>query len=163
MAAFRKDEASTQGRGEVRTRTESFRTADDAQPGRGDVHFDEHVVDERSVSYIQLNAATVNGLLGLVLLGLESLLAVRFMLFAFGASTRSGFVRFELDVSHPFMRPFANAFANRTWDQGIIEPATLLAMGVYIMVFAFAMLLISSLMPQLTEHRGTERRQISHN
>lgn len=165
--------------GETRSRTESIRSGtvrphatgdvynDDeraigVRPDSRDVHFDERVVDERSVRYAQLNTATVNGVLGILLVAPEGLLAVRFMLVAFGASTRSGFVRFILDFSHPFVRPFSAAFADRTWDQGIVEPGTMLAMGVYVLIFALAMMFISALMPQLTERHGTERRRVSH-
>lgn len=147
--------------GERRTRSASLHTSDSRPDGVRDVHHEERRFDERSVRFFQVNAATVNGLLGILLLSLEGLLLVRFALVAFGASTRSGFVRFILDLSHPFVRPFAGAFANRSWDQGVIEPGTLLAIGVYMLLFALVMMLVRALMPQLSERHDVERRQIS--
>ena len=46
--------------------------------------------------------------------------------------------------------PFA-AFRDRSWDQGIIEPSTLLAMGVYFLVFLLAALLVNALLPRFEE------------
>lgn len=94
------------------------------------------------------------GAVGLVLLtALEGLLGMRFLLLAFGANPASGFVDFIMDVSWPFVRPFADIFNSRTWDQGIIETSTLVAMGVYFLVFALIGMLITALAPRLNpEH-----------
>lgn len=104
----------------------------------------------------------VNGVLGVVLVALESLLALRFALLAFGANPASGFVDFVLDVSWPFVRPFSNAFANRTWDEGIIEVNTLLAMGVWLVGFLLLGMLLNALLPNVTasETRVHRRRTL---
>lgn len=136
-------------------------TTHSSAPARPDVYVDERRVEEQSTRYAQVNAGTVNSLLGIVLLALESLLAVRFMLVAFAASRGSGFVRFILDLSRPFVRPFEQAFANRAWDQGVIEPGTVLAMVVYAVAFLLVMMLVNALMPQFTERYGVERRAVS--
>ena len=97
----------------------------------------------------------VNGVLGVLLLALEGLLTLRFVLVAFGANPASGFVDFVLDVSWPFVRPFDGAFADRTWDEGIIEVSTLLAMGVWLLGFALLALILAAILPNVTatEHR----------
>ena len=114
---------------------------------------DETVTSQRVVatrSYDSLGTR-INTIMGAVLLSLEGLMAVRFLLVAFGANPNSGFVDFIMNVSWPFVRPFSNAFANRTWDQGIIEVNTLLAMGVWLLGFALVALLINAVLPKYDE------------
>ena len=95
---------------------------------------DEVIAERRSGSwYLASPAARLNSALFAVFAVLEGLLIVRFALRAFGANARSSFVDFVYDVSWPFVRPFNNAFRNHTWDQGIIEPSTALAIGVYLL------------------------------
>lgn len=104
----------------------------------------------------------VNAVLAALLVALESLLALRFALLAFGANPASGFVDFVLDVSWPFVRPFSNAFTDRTWDEGIIEVNTLLAMGVWLVGFMLLGMLLNALMPNITasETRVHRRRTL---
>ena len=107
--------------------------------------------------------ARVNGILIALLLALEGLLALRFTLVAFGANPSSGFVDFILDVSHPFVHPFENAFANRTWDEGIIEVNTLLAMGVYFLVFVLIGIVLNAILPNVTaSETRTHRSRVMH-
>lgn len=94
-------------------------------------------------------AGRVNTLLFTALLALEGLLATRFFLAAFGANPTSGFVDFIYDISYPFVRPFQNAFADRTWDEGIIEVSTLLAMGVWLVAFLLIAMIIGAVMPKV--------------
>jgi hypothetical protein len=91
--------------------------------------------------------ATVMALLGLLWLAIEGLLTLRFLFLAFGASPASGFVDFIYDVSWPFVRPFDGAFANRTWDEGVVEVNTLLAMFVWMLIFGLLALLVRALAP----------------
>jgi hypothetical protein len=107
-------------------------------------------------------AGRVNSVLFAVLFAIEALLATRFALVAFGANRDSGFVDFVLDVSWPFVRPFDGAFANRTWDEGIIEVSTLLAMGVWFVVFSLLALLINAIMPRFYGPDSTYRRSVTH-
>jgi hypothetical protein len=123
---------------------------------------DAEVVDQRSIRSADFSAATVNGFLGIVLLALEAVLATRFLLIAFGANRTSGFVSFMLDLSWPFVRPFSNAFAIHSWDQGIIEPASLLAIGVYAIAFGLVMLIISAVVPTYRERHDVARSQTTH-
>ena len=120
---------------------------------------DGAVVDERSVRQVDFSAASVNGIIGLVLLAVEILLATRFMLIAFAANRANGFVDFILDVSWPFVRPFSSAFATHRWDQGIIEPASLLAMGVYAIAAALVMLLVAAIVPTYRTRRDVATRR----
>jgi hypothetical protein len=110
-------------------------------------------------------AARVNSVLFAVLLALETLLALRFLMKLFGANTSSGFVSRVYDWAHPFTRPFNNAFNNRTWDQGIVEVNTLLAMGIYLLVFALIAALVNATLPHhdtLDTTMSRQRRRITH-
>jgi Fe2+ transport system protein B len=113
-------------------------------------------------------AGRINTVLFALLAGLETLLALRFTLFAFGANSNSGFVDFIYDFSGFFIEPFENAFANRTWDEGIIEVNTLLAMGVYFLIFAVIAMLIAAIVPRIGGYRddGTDatyrRTRVTH-
>lgn len=115
---------------------------------------DAHAVEQTHAAWsMGPLSSRINSVLAVFLIALEALLAVRFALAAFGASSTSGFVEFVRDVSWPFVRPFADAFANRTWDEGVIEPGTLLAMGVWALVFLVIALLVNALVPD-TETGG---------
>jgi hypothetical protein len=125
--------------------------------------YEETVVEGGRPWYFGDIAGRVNGVLLAVLLGIEALLTMRFLFLAFGASRDSGFVDFVMDVSWPFVRPFADAFADRTWDEGLIEVNTLLAMGVWLVIFALAMALVAALLPRDREHGGRyHRRRVTH-
>jgi hypothetical protein len=122
----------------------------------------EDAVDERRFgsAYFDSLPARVNSLLFVAFAAIEGLLALRFTLLAFGASRTSDFVDFVLDVSYPFMKPFENAFANRTWDEGLVEVNTLLAMGVWMLVFLLLGALINALLPRFDDSGHTYRRTI---
>ena len=96
-------------------------------------------------------AGRVNSVLFALLLALETLLGLRFLLLAFGANLANGFVDFIMDLSWPFVRAFDGAFANRTWDEGVIEVNTLLAMGVWLLGFAIVMMLVAAILPRWRE------------
>jgi hypothetical protein len=155
-----------------------YRTHEEPVPERDDVsaasegdyaeeYSAEHYDDGRTVrSWRGVDVAgRVNSVLFALLVALETLLGLRFALLAFGANLSNGFVDFIMDVSWPFVRPFDGAFANRTWDEGVIEVNTLLAMGVWLLLFAIIMMLVSALLPRWTEsyrERPLRRRRIEH-
>jgi hypothetical protein len=56
-------------------------------------------------------------------------------------------------VSWLFVRPFANVFSNRSWDQGVVEVSTLVAMVFYLLLFALIGMLVTALAPRW--HGGT--------
>ncbi len=117
--------------------------------------YDEEVVDRRSrVWYDDIRDRTAT-LLVAFLAAIEALLVLRFLLRAFGASRASGFVRFVMDVSWPFARPFANAFANRTWNQGVVEVSTLLAIAVWLVIFGLLALVLAAVGPSWRGGGGT--------
>lgn len=124
--------------------------------------YGEDVVQQRSWYYGSL-PARVNSVLFAVLSGILGLLALRFALIAFGANRTSGFVDFILDLSYVFMAPFNGAFADRSWDEGIIELDTLLAMGVWTIGFLLLAMLINAILPRYDDS-GTRvtRSRVTH-
>jgi hypothetical protein len=60
------------------------------------------------------------------------------------------------------MKPFENAFSNRTWDEGLIEVNTLLAMGVWLLIFLLLGALVNALMPRFDGHGGRSYRRTVH-
>lgn len=108
-------------------------------------------------------AGRINTLLFAALLALEGLLLTRFALAAFGANPTSGFVDFIYDITYPFVRPFQNAFADRTWDEGVVEVSTLLAMGVYFGVALLVAMILGALLPKVaTSETRVRQDHVSH-
>ena len=69
-----------------------------------------------------------------VLALLETLLAFRFFLYLFGASSVSGFVSFVYSVSDVFMAPFAGIFPTFVEGEAVFEWPVLVAMFVYALI-----------------------------
>ncbi len=108
---------------------------------------------QRSGGYFETLPERLSAVALVVLTALEGLLATRFLLTAFNANAGSGFVGFIHNVSWPFVRPFSNIFTNRSWNQGVVEISTLVAMGVYLLVFALIAMLVTAVAPRI---RGDE-------
>lgn len=128
---------------------------------------DEHgeaAVEHRRSSWAGAGVvAQVNSLIALLLLAVEGLLGLRFLLVAFGANPDAAFVDFVLAVTGPLVAPFTNAFADRNWEQGVIEVNTALAMAVYFLAGVLLMLLVRAVTPRVREDRGeTVRRRHVH-
>ena len=131
--------------------------------------YSEQVVVDRGRRWYEFDlAGRINTVAFAVLAAVETLLALRFAFFAFGANPNSGFIDFIYDVSGPFLEPFENAFRNRTWDEGIIEVSTLLAMAIYALAFAVFAILIAAIVPRIGGYYsdGTQstyrRSRVSH-
>ncbi|MFZ2152553.1 MAG: YggT family protein [Microgenomates group bacterium] len=65
---------------------------------------------------------------------LESLLAFRLLLKLAGASVSSGFVRFIYGITGIFTLPFQGMFRQASVSTSVFEPATLVAIFVYILI-----------------------------
>jgi hypothetical protein len=122
---------------------------------------EEEHVDEEAVGHAPVRrwyeydlAGRINSVLFAVLFALEALLATRFLLLLFGANPNTGFVDFIYDLSWPFVRPFSDAFTDRTWDEGIVEVNTLLAMGVWFVAFMIIAMLVNAIVPRDTDVVG---------
>jgi len=110
----------------------------------------QSVAGKQSGSYFETLPERLRAVMLVVLVAIEGLLGIRFLLRAFGANTGSGFVEFINDVSWPFVRPFEDIFSNRSWGEGVVEISTLVAMGVYLLIFALIGMLVTALAPRLS-------------
>jgi len=148
-----------------------YARADD--PYVDDAYGDEEVVEPVDDTTLETHRtavsapsprAIVDGVLWIALGALELLLAVLFVLLAFGAH-QSGFVQFIMDVSAPIVRPFRDTFTVRAWDQGVLDYNILLAMGVWFIAGVLLIALVNMVIPSMRdEYRRTEnRRRIVHN
>jgi len=139
----------------VEREVETVRTRQRVAVAPGDVMPPPRTVaSERTGGYFETLPERLGAVMVAVLAGIEGLLGMRFLLRAYGANPSSGFVGFINDVSWLFARPFANAFSNRSWSQGVVEISTLVAMGFYLLLFAFIAMLITALAPRLRGKTG---------
>ena len=131
---------------------------DDVVDPVDDTTVEEHRMAMRAAS----PRAIADGVIWLALFLLELLLAVRFLILAFGAH-QSGFVRFIMDISSPVVRPFRDTFTVRAWDQGILDYNVLLAMGVWFIAGVALIALVNLVIPATRdEYRVDHRRRILH-
>jgi hypothetical protein len=160
VEAHRVDEVRPAADEDVIVRRERVTTDSPAS----ELHSDAEALDRvGTTSIYESLPARVNSILIVLLVALEGLLALRFTLVAFGANPASGFVEFILDVSYPFVRPFEDAFANRTWDEGVIEVSTLLGMGVWFLVFALIAMVLNAIIPNVAaSETRVHRRHVTH-
>jgi hypothetical protein len=111
------------------------------------------IAHESSGTYFETLPERLGGVAVLVLATLEVLLGMRFVLRAYAANPSNSFVRFIDNLSWPFARPFANVFSTHSWSQGVLEVSTLVAMGVYLLLFALIGMMVTALAPRI--HGGT--------
>src|ERR1700682_3681394 len=60
----------------------------------------------------------------------DVILAIRFILKLLGGSTVSGFVTFMYDVTQPLVAPFHGIFNTTVQGRSILEPASLVGVGI---------------------------------
>ena len=121
--------------------------------------YQEAVTTDVRQGYFDSAMSRIMAALFAVFAVVEGLIGLRFVLLAFGANRTSSFVDFIYDVSWPFVRPFSSAFNDRTWDQGIIEISSLLAMGVILLVYLLANYVVAALVPRHDTTSATTRRE----
>ena len=65
---------------------------------------------------------------------LETLLALRFLLFALAANPASPFFTFVIAITDPFVAPFANLVATPRYGNAVLELGTAFAMVIYLLL-----------------------------
>ena len=138
----------------VQKETETVRTTESAGGTPVGVPPSQSVSGGRVGGYFETLPERMSAVGLVILTAIEGLLGMRFLLSAFGANPNSGFVEFIDDVSWPFAGPFSNVFTSRSWDQGIIEVSTLVAMGFFLVLFAILGMLVTALAPRLNGRQG---------
>jgi len=82
----------------------------------------------------------------------EVVLGFRLGFLLASANPNNGFVDFIYDISDPLTDPFQGIFTNRSVDGGIFEPASLIAMLVYLVSGALLIALILAMTRGLAPH-----------
>ncbi len=77
--------------------------------------------------------------MGVALVAVETILGFRLAFLLAGANANNGFVDFIYDMTNPLAEPFQGIIANEAVNSGIFEPATLIAMLVYLVAAALLM------------------------
>ncbi len=65
---------------------------------------------------------------------IDTLIAIRFLLNMFGASTVSAFVRFMYDLTAPLVAPFHGIFNTAAEGRSIFEPESIVAIIIYTLI-----------------------------
>lgn len=138
----------------VQKETETVRTTESAGAPVDAMPASQSISGGRVGGYFETLPERMSAVGLVILTAIEGLLGMRFLLHAFGANPSSGFVGFIDDVSWPFAGPFSNVFSNRSWEQGIIEVSTLVAMGFFFVLFAILGMLVTALAPRLSGRQG---------
>jgi hypothetical protein len=94
---------------------------------------------------------SVQMIIAVITLALESLLAFRFVFLLTGANAANGFVDFIYDASNWLVDPFEGIASTSASGDGVFDPATLIAMAVVMVVAALVILALSA----LTAYSGT--------
>ena len=90
--------------------------------------------------------------MGIALAVVEVIIGFRLGFLLAGANPSNGFVDFIYDISDPLTDPFQGIFTNRSVDGGIFEPASLIAMLVYLVSGALLIALILAMTRGLAPH-----------
>jgi len=101
----------------------------------------------------------INGLIGLVMLVIEGLLAFRLAFALGGANPNNGFVDFIYDVTGPLVAPFEGIFNEQVDGTSVFEPQTVIAMAVWLLVGLVILALVNIFMsaPSPIEREGVRR------
>jgi hypothetical protein len=88
---------------------------------------------------------SIQALIAVIALALESLLAFRFVFLLTGANANNGFVDFIYDSTNWLVDPFEGIASTSEVDGGVFDPATLIAMAVVMVVAALIILALSAI------------------
>jgi hypothetical protein len=95
-----------------------------------------------------------------------TILGLRLAFMMGDANPRTRFVDLMYDITGPLVYPFADLMRTRTLDNGgLFEPATAIAMGLYLIAAVVVVLMLWSLAPRSMAGRETvvrQRRRILH-
>ena len=111
-------------------------------------------IDEQSLSYVETLPRRLSDLGFVLRASILCLLGIRFLLRASGANLGSGFGGFVEGLSWIFAWPFAGLFPDASAGPGVIEFSTLVAIPVYLLVFALLRRLYRAFAPRFSDGAG---------
>jgi uncharacterized protein YggT (Ycf19 family) len=94
----------------------------------------EHIIvrSDNTDNIVESRATyTASSIIYYLLNAVEVILAARFLLRLLGANIATPFVNFVYAISAPFVAPFRGMFANATFDTGVVEWTTIVALLIY--------------------------------
>ena len=107
--------------------------------------------------------------IGIALAGVEVILGFRLGFLLANANPNNGFVDFIYDISDPLTDPFQSIVSNRSVDGGVFEPASVIAMLVYLVAGALLIALVLAMANALAPHgdrvvssRRRHRERVAH-
>jgi len=107
--------------------------------------------------------------IGISLAAVEVILGFRLGFLLAGANPSNGFVDFIYDISDPLTEPFQGIVSNRGVDGSTFEPASIIAMLVYLVAGALLIALILAMRSGLAPHgdrvvssRTRHRERVAH-
>src|SRR5437870_5253804 len=122
---------------------------------RGDLYCEEDLGQAELVCLqcgFRLHVAPVAAGIGISLAAVEVMLGFRLGFLLAGANPSNGFVDFIYDISDPLAEPFQGIVSNRGVDGGTFEPASIIAMLVYLVAGALLIALILATRSGLVPH-----------
>jgi uncharacterized protein YggT (Ycf19 family) len=90
--------------------------------------------------------------IGIALAVVEVILGFRLGFLLANANASNGFVDFIYDISDPLTDPFQGIISNRSVDGGVFEPASVIAMLVYLVAGALLIALVLAVANALAPH-----------
>ena len=141
----------------VDERTPDRRTASHEHPVEEDERLDEQLEAERLETVGEEEAVqahpdpwnltrgvvyTLTLWIGVAITVVEALLGFRLGFLLASSNPNNGFVNFIYDRSGPLVEPFDGIFSNRIAGDGVFEPATLVAMIVYLVAALLLVLVL---------------------
>ena len=90
--------------------------------------------------------------IGIALAAVEVILGFRLGFLIANANPNNGFVDFIYDISRPLTDPFQGIVSNRSVDGGVFEPASIIAMLVYLIAGILLIALVLAMANALTPH-----------
>ena len=90
--------------------------------------------------------------IGIALAVVEVILGFRLGFLLANANANNGFVDFIYDISDPLTDPFQGIISNRSVDNGVFEPASVIAMLVYLVAGALLIALTLAMANALAPH-----------
>jgi len=145
-----------------------------AVPERGYVHEptthaarNELDAEEQVTTATPSASSLARGWIGVA--AVEVILGFRLGFLLAGANPSNGFVDFIYDISDPLAEPFQGIVSNRGVDGGTFEPASIIAMLVYLVAGALLIALILAMRSGLAPHgdrvvssRTRHRERVAH-
>ena len=118
----------------------------------------KNVERKREVRETEAPTDTLRRIVNIIFTLAGLLLIFRFVFLLLGANPNNGFVDAIYGITEPFVMIFSGIFAERSWSDGVLEPASLLALVVLFIVSWLVQSLFAKRTVRREEYTASERR-----